>query len=401
MATRHTLHSILILIAVLFALPAWAERRIPLDEMRDHIAGAWVGQGVGVTFADVYEFKACGKTVDGDLRPWAPERLESSLEQDDLYVEMTFLSALESYGPDVTCEQAGQAFGKTEFALWHANKYGRENIRKGIMPPMSGHPKYNKHADDIDFQIEADVLGIVCPGLPQASNDLCDVFGHIMNYGDGVYGGMWIAAMYTQAYFEHDVNRVVISALDAVPEQSRLARCIRDVVRWHAENPTDWLATWQKIEAKYQDNIDCTPQGPFNIDAVLNSAYVATALLYGGGDFAETMEIATRCGQDADCNASSACGVLGCMLGLSGISEQYKSHLPRLQDKKFSYTDYTYGSSIDACVNVAKTIIERSGGKIATEHGKQYALIPDQSPIPPLTFEQWPEESQKRVFGIK
>ena len=35
---------------------------------------------------------------------------------------------------------------------------------------MSGHPKYNIHANDIDFQIEADFIGLMSPGLPQESN---------------------------------------------------------------------------------------------------------------------------------------------------------------------------------------------------------------------------------------
>ena len=31
------------------------------------------------------------------------------------------------------------------------------------MPPDSGHPRYNPHSDDIDFQIEADLFGLVAP----------------------------------------------------------------------------------------------------------------------------------------------------------------------------------------------------------------------------------------------
>ena len=38
---------------------------------------------------------------------------------------------------------------------------------------------------------------------------------------------------------------------------------------------------------------------PFNIDATINSAYIVIGLLYGQGDFAKTMDIATRCGQDS------------------------------------------------------------------------------------------------------
>jgi hypothetical protein len=93
--------------------------------------------------------------------------------------------------------------------VWHANQAGLANIRKGVLPPQSGDPRYNLHADDIDFQIESDVFGMIAPGMPQVSNHFDDLMGHVMNYGDGVYGGMFISAMYPQAFFTKNVREVV------------------------------------------------------------------------------------------------------------------------------------------------------------------------------------------------
>lgn len=394
------LAAVLLAAAAAVAHASDSELRISVPDLRDRILGGWVGQGVGVCFGSPYEFKSCGVVIEDELHAWTPDMLAGSLDQDDLYVETTFLSALEAYGPGVTYEQAGHAFAATTFRLWHANQAGRENVRKGIMPPMSGHPKYNIHADDIDFQIQSDVLGLVCPGLPQSSNDLCDVFGRITNYGDAVYSGMWIASMYSQAFFEKDVEKLVVRALQSVPASSKFAGCIRDVLEWRAEHPTDWRAVWRKVEDAYNDNVDCVPRAPYNIDATLNSAYVVIALLYGGGDMAKTMEIAVRCGQDADCNASSACGVLGCVLGLSGIPEVYKSHLPHLRDSRFSHSIYTYESAADACVRVARRIVEQAGGKSVVEDGTEYLIIPPQPALPPITLEQWPDAEQRRVLGL-
>ena len=33
---------------------------------------------------------------------------------------------------------------------------------------------------------------MMTPGLPQWSNKYCDRVGRVMNYGDGLYGGMWL-----------------------------------------------------------------------------------------------------------------------------------------------------------------------------------------------------------------
>lgn len=390
-----------IALACCLASAVSAERKIAVSEIRDKIMGGWVGQGVGVCFGAPTEFRSCGKIIEDELPEWKPELLANSLGQDDMYVDMTFIASLEAYGPEITYEQAGTAFGATLYTLWHANKYARDNIRKGIMPPLSGHPKYNVHCDDIDFQIECDGLGMVCPGLPQASNDLCDIFGHIMCYGDAVYSGMWISAMYTQAFFEDDVEKVVAEGLKAVPAESRLGRCIADVIAWHRQYPQDWKKTWAEVEKKYQDDIDCKPGKPMNIDAVVNSAYVAMALLYGGGDMARTMEIGTRCGQDSDCNPSSACGILGCMRGLSGMEEQYKSYLPNLAGRNFSHTNYSYDTIADACLGIARKIIEKAGGSFVKEDGVEYAIIPDQQPLAPATLEQWTDDAQKKALAKK
>ena len=187
-----------VLACALFALSVAAHGApVSLSKERyiDKCKGAWAGQMIGVCFGDIYEFKSNGKPIEGPLEPWRPERVAGAIGQDDCYVEMTFLKTLEKYGLNPTYEQAGKDFADTQFPLWHANRVGRDNVRHGIMPPLSGHFENNRHADDIDFQIEADVFGILCPGMPRESDRLGNIFGHIMNYGDGVYGGMFVAGM--------------------------------------------------------------------------------------------------------------------------------------------------------------------------------------------------------------
>jgi hypothetical protein len=372
--------------------------RISKERYLDKCKGAWAGQMIGVCYGAPYEFTSNGKPMTEPLQPWTPDRVEGSIGQDDCYVEMTFLKALEDYGLDVTNEQAGKAFADTKYELWHANKFGRENVRQGIMPPQSGSPEFNKHADDIDFQIESDLLGIVCPGLSKESNRLCDVFGHIMNYGDGVYGGMFVAGMYAASYFEDsDVLKVVNAGLECIPAESQYRKCMSDVVNWHNEAPSDWLATWKKIEDKWQDDIDCEPGQVFNIDAKLNGAYIVMGLLYGDGDFGKTIEIATRCGQDNDCNPSSAAGVLGCMKGYAALGDAWTAGIPKIADTKFQYTDYSFNTLIPTCQRITELIIARANGKV---EGAEY-VIPVQQPTPPEKLEQWVDREQEEALKTR
>ena len=113
------------------------------------------------------------------------------------------------------------------------------------------------------------------------------------------------------------MEQVIRSGLGCIPAASKYHQAISDVIRWHREHPDDWRATWREIEKKWQDDVDCVPGDPFNIDAKLNGAYVALGLLYGEGDFERTLEITTRCGQDSDCAGtmySDTCfeGTCGC-----------------------------------------------------------------------------------------
>lgn len=372
---------------------------VRLDKSRflDKCKGAWAGQMLGVCFGSPTEFNSNGAINESTLRTWKPAYIEEGLQQDDCYVEMTFLKALERRGLDITPKQAGRAFGGSKYELWHANLFGRENVRKGIMPPLSGNPEYNPHADDIDFQIESDLFGIICPGLPRESNRLCDVFGHIMNYGDGVYGGMFMAGMYAAAYFEDaNVRAVVEAGLACIPPESLYRQCIADALRWHDENPNDWKATWNKVEEKWQDDVDCEPGNAFNIDAKLNGAYVVMGLVYGNGDIARTLEVATRCGQDSDCNPSNAAGVLGCMKGFSGLAPEWVSGIEPIKNKKFIYTDYSFETLQTACRWMAEQVIQRSGGTVE----KSAYMIPRQAPEPPCCLEQWTRQKNTSTSAV-
>ena len=387
------LRATLVCMLVATASPA-DEVTISKERFIDKCRGAWAGQMAGVSFGAPHEFQSNGAMIEKDLDSWTPGRISNSIDQDDVYVEMTFLKALEEHGLGITYEQAGKAFADSQYPLWHANRVGRDNCRQGIMPPMSGHPLYNRHADDIDFQIEADLFGILSPGLPNESNAMCEVFGRIMNYGDGLYGGMFVSGMYAAAYFEDkDVRKVVQAGLDCIPKESLYHQCISDIVAWHAANPKDWKATWKLIEDKWQDDIDCSPGNPFNIDAKMNGAYIVMGLLYGEGDFAKTIEVSTRCGQDADCNPSNAAGVLGCMLGYSKIDPVWTSGIEGIKDTEFSHTNYSFTTLIPTCQGITEALIVRAGGRV---EGDAY-VIPVQKARPPDTIEQWTD--QMRLIG--
>ncbi len=370
------------------------QRRISVEDYVDRMKAGWVGQMAGVGWGGPTEFRYKGVIIPEDKVPqWEP-KLINQFEQDDIYVEMTFLRTLEQHGFGVSTRQAGIDFANSGYPLWHANKAGRDNLRAGIAPPDSGHPQFNKHADDIDYQIEADYSGLISPGLPNLGIELGEIFGRLMNYGDGLYGGQFVAGMYAEAFFEKDIERVVEAGLRCIPSQSQYHECIMDVLRWYREYPDDWSKTWQLVNEKYQlspedRRFSCTgPQDEFNIDAKINGAYIVMGLLYGRGDPDKTIVIAVRCGQDSDCNPSNAGGILFTTIGFGNLPEKFSSALD--PTGKFSHTPYDFPTMIGVCEKLARQAVVNCGGKIVTDkQGKEYFVIPRQRPRPSTLEQCW------------
>ncbi len=361
-------------------------REVARAEIEDRIRGGWAGQMIGVAFGAPTEFKSNGAIIEGALPEWRPSNIDNAIDQDDLYVEMTFAEVMDRAGLDATTEQYGEAFRDSRYNLWHANAAARRLLANGVKAPWSGHPRYNSHANDIDFQIESDFIGLMAPALPNAARDYSIRVGQVMNFGDGLYGGLFVTGMYAAAFVERDVRAVVETGLAMLPPGSGYAAIIRDVLAWHREHPSDWRRTWALIQQRW-DKDDSCPDGslrPFNIDARLNGAYIALGLLYGGGDFARTLDVTTRAGQDSDCNPSNAAGILGVMLGYSKIPEVWTSGIPALAGRKFAYTNYSFDDIVASTLRRAELVVIGAGGRVTPTAFH----IPMQSPVAPV-LEQW------------
>ena len=316
------------------------------DVLMDKIRGGWFAQTIGCTYGGPTEFKFKGGLMQ-DEQPiiWYDEYIYDTFIEDpglfdDVYMDLTFLEVMCDLGIDAPVEEYARRFAHADYKLWHANQASRYNILNGIGAPQSGHWMNNPHADDIDFQIEADFIGMLCPGRPNRAAELADGIGHIMNYGDGWYGGVFISALYAYAYVCDDIPTIVREASKVIPEGTKFRSCMDDVLRFWKKYPKDWKRCWFEIDKLYAYEKGC-PEGVWNgfsIDAVINSAYVVMGLLYGEGDFEKTMDISTRCGHDSDCNPASSAGVLGVIYGYDAIPEKYRKGADMIADYPFPYT---------------------------------------------------------------
>ena len=360
-------------------------RRLSVSEYRDKMKAGWIGQIAGVSWGAPTEFNYRSQIIPDNAMPkWLPRMINDAFGQDDLYVEMTFLRSLEQYGLEVSIRQAGIDFANSGYGLWCANAAGRNNLRKGIAPPDSSHPKFNKCPNDIDYQIEADYSGLIAPGMPKVAIAMGEKFGRLMNYGDGMYAGQFMGAMYTEAFFETDIVKVIEAGLKAIPAESQHAEMVRDMLKWSKECPT-WEECWKRCEEKYRKKPEYQKASNGDIDCKINGAYVLMGLLFGKGDLDQTIQIACRCGQDSDCNPSSAGGVIFTTVGFSRLPARFTKELK--ENTIFSHTAYNVPGLLGVCEKLARQAIVKEGGQIEKDaKGEEYFVIPVK-PVKPSMLE--------------
>jgi len=108
-------------------------------------------------------------------------------------------------------------------------------------------------------------------------------------------------------------------------------------------------------------------------------------LLYGHRDPDQTIIISTRCGQDSDCNPSSAAGVLFTTMGADRLPDRYTAELDR--DEVFSHTAYSFSKLVEVCEALTRQAVKRAGGRIERTPEGEMLVLPVKD-VKPSKLEQ-------------
>ncbi|MBQ9467781.1 MAG: ADP-ribosylglycohydrolase family protein [Clostridia bacterium] len=356
-------------------------------ELLDKLEGGWIGKMAGVAWGTPTEFCYAGRMIpENELPVWTPEMINTAFTQDDMYAQVPFIDAMAAHGVNCPLDVFAEYFMNTRFALWHANGMARRNLKRGIPAPESGAYYNNYHCDDIDWQIDCDFLGMIYPGDVARAAGRAFEIGHIMNYGDGVFGGVFVTALHAAAFDAGSVEELCARAVSAIPGNTLFRALLDDVTEWHRTG-VSFEECWQMLEDKWSACALCPElPGKSNIDAKFNSGYVLMGLLYGEGDFEKSVKYALICGQDSDCDPSTVGGVLGNYLGASGIPDRYKSALDRT-GRKYAFTDYTFEDAVNLNFRLMKEQFALDGARFADGVWERRTGT-DTAPLPP---EQWPD----------
>ena len=236
-------------------------------------------------------------------------------------------------GGRLTPEMVGEAwlnytrFGKGMF-WWGGEDLSTEhrvymNLRRGVKPPQSGSAEQNGKtaSEQIGGQIFVDTWGLICPGNPKKAAEYAAAAASVSHDGNGIFGGMFMAACVAAAFEAQTVNEILDAGLSVIPEDSDYARVVRAVRQFHAVHPDPESFRECREYVAGEWGHDKFPGG-WHI--VPNAGICVTALLYGNGDLGRSLEISVMCGFDTDCNASSIGTILGVFGGLEGVPARYR-----------------------------------------------------------------------------
>ena len=144
----------------------------------------------------------------------------------------------------------------------------------------------------------------------------------ITNDDWGTHPTIAYGVMYSAAFFEQDVEKLVGMAMDVVPNTGPFAEGMRDVVQWHRQ-VDDWRETRKRIHEKYW----AYQKGDFKarvsvVSSLQNGLCGIMAILYGKGDFMRTAGIAVSAGYDCDNQGATCAGLIGVRNGAGCIPDR-------------------------------------------------------------------------------
>lgn len=248
--------------------------------------------------------------------------------------------------------------------------------------------EFNPWADfNLSGQFVSETWGLISPGMPQTAARIGQHYTHVSIDLEPAQSTQLFTAMIATAFLTNNLESILDAGVAALDAKSVLRQIVFDVRRWHEANPDDWRATRKLIQQKHS-YYGGTDQRDRN-GVQLNAASTIAALLYGRGDFVETLRHAFNFGWDCDNNAAAAGTILGVIKGARWILDQGWNIQDRFRNtsRDDMPDDETITRFGDRLVDLAGRVIAEQGGAKAVSGGKAVYRIPVEKPanVEPLS----------------
>jgi ADP-ribosylglycohydrolase/Putative Ig domain len=375
--------------------------KIPVAEYREKVYASWLGQCIGNIYGLPHENRHIEEPgpetwpygYSGNLE--LLRRTNGVFSDDDTDVEYLYLTAMEKFGPEPSGEQlAGLWKYHMRDRVWLANRAALAAMHHGWTPPLTGMSRFNPHWFQIDPQLVNEIWAVTAPGMTRYAAEKSGWAARLTDDSWGIEPTIHYGAMYSAAFFESDVEKLIDIGTAALPPGSRFANTVEQMKALHRKYPDNWKQARAEMAKMYY--IDEPPITKTIWNANLNGAAGILALLYGNGDFQRTLDLACAIGFDADNQAATMSGLVALIVGVKGLPHDLLFPFPEagwkepFNDvyKNVSRYDMPDASLRDMARRMAEQgekIILAHGGRKVTQNGVEYYVIdPNASYVPPL-----------------
>jgi ADP-ribosylglycohydrolase len=260
---------------------------------------------------------------------------------------------------------------------------------KDLTAPDTGRKENNKHWFQIDPQLVNEIWSAFYPGMTTQAAARAEWGARITNDDWGTHATVAYAVMYSGAFFEKDVEKLVAMAAETVPNEGPFAEGIRDVTKWHKQYP-DWRDTRKKIHEKYYRYRKDEYEAPVSVVSSLQNGLCGImAVLYGEGDFSKTVAIGVSAGYDCDNQAATCGGLIGVLGGADCIPDKLTKECQfrkRKWDEPFNDTYINFSRDhlpianrisdlVERTVAIAEEAILSGGGRKIEENGEVVYIV--------------------------
>ena len=242
------------------------------------------------------------------------DTVERAPVDDDTNYTVLAQAIIERSGLHFTPQDVANAWldlqGKNAYCT--AERVAYCNLIRGYTPPASAKYK-NPYREWIGAQIRGDYYGYIHPGRPESAAEMAWRDASISHIKNGIYGEMFVAAMLAQAAVSTDLEDILRTGVSQIPSTSRLYRAVYSVLEGFHAGISEKVC-FDHIHRIYDEH------SPHDwCHTLSNAMIVASALLYGSGDFGKSICLAVQTGFDTDCNGATVGSVLGMRNGIEQI----------------------------------------------------------------------------------
>ena len=380
---------------------------IPAEVVVDKIRGGLLGQILGNLNGIPHEMKYINEP--GNVQNYVPSLPDGARSDDDTDFEWFYIFEM---------QKNRNIFLSTDYittlwrervnrGVWCSNRFVRYLMDIGMKPPYSGYVEFNPWAEfNISGQFLCETYGLLAPAMPQTAAKIGLNYTTVAINGEPAQTTQLFTTMISTAFVENDINKILDAGIAALDNKSVFIAVISDVKRWHAENPVDWRKTRKLIQDKY------TQEGGNLRDMnghELNTAAIIASLLYGEGDFQESLKHAFNFGWDADCNAATVGTIVGAVYGYRKMMTQSRPNEPLWQivDRYRNVTrdnmpaDETMTSFADRLIELFELVNENNGGSKKVKDNIVVYEISTEKPAPIILLAPDRKKQLAEEFGEK